>query len=84
MTCDVKIAGRDRIEDGHATDMAHGVAVGGQLRAFHQDGTDLGEATKRWLLNGYVGRLVTSSRYIIGFLTQYFVGKLTRHCWLTG
>lgn len=49
MTCDVKIAGRDRIEDGHAKDMAHSVTVGWQLRALHQDGTDL---RRDGLLNG--------------------------------
>ena len=41
MTGDIKITGRDRVKDRHATDVAHGVGIGGQLGAFHEDRPDL-------------------------------------------
>ena len=41
MTCDVKVAAGDGIEDRHAAGVAHRVAVGRELGAFHQNGPDL-------------------------------------------
>ena len=46
MTSDVKITGRDRIKDRYTTDVAHGIGVGGQLGAFHEDRPDL------WVIHG--------------------------------